>query len=102
MRAASENRWLCLEQSRDVQECLAPRGISPPVDEIRQEPARPLDPVEPFNREARCFDLSTQLLGLMEVGSREILQPVSGIPVLPLSHVTLNNSRENRIAQQVA
>src|SRR5215831_15544418 len=102
MRAAPDHRRLGFEHARNAEENLPPTLVVPTLHEVGQHPSGPFDPVQSFDDEPGFAHFPSQLLRPMEIGRGEVVQALSRILVTSIEEISVDDSSEILIAEEVA
>jgi len=102
MRAHGDNRRLRLEAARDIQHIVPQRRVGPSLVEVGQPLAEPLDAKHLDVAEPCALELRAQLLGAMEVGGGEVLDPAGVVAMLPGLEIAVADLDETRIGSRAA
>jgi hypothetical protein len=102
MSAYTTNGSFRFQGSRDPQQVFLAARVAPPLLKICEQPARPFNTNGLQYGEARGCYLCFQLLGAMELRSREVLQLASDVDVDTFSQIAVHNLCECWIAQEVS
>src|SRR5207247_5806150 len=101
MRANAEQGGLALQRPRDLQQIGSAAWIAHPLGDVREQPSRAFDGIDPRIPESRGTELCDGVAWLVEIRRREIVESFCRVAVLPLGEVTLHNRREARVLKQV-
>ena len=102
MRAHADNRRLGLEAARDIQQIVPQRRVGPSLVEVGQPLADPFDAEHVNVAEPDALELGTKLLGAMEVGGGEVLDPAGVVAMLPGLEIAVADLDETRIGSRAA
>ena len=102
MGARSDHRRFSLEHPRHPQQCFAPLRISHPLRNVRQNPPRTLHAVHAFQTQSGGVDFLPEIIGPMEVGGGEVIQPLGRIAMLAVLQIPPHNALEPGVVEEVA
>src|SRR6266516_7461105 len=101
MRANAEQGGLALQRPRDLQQIGSAARVAHPLGDVREQPSRAFDGIDPRIPESRGAELCDGVAWLVEIRRREIVESFCRVAMLPLGEVTLHNHPGSRDLQQV-
>ena len=101
VRTHAQERGFAFESSEDVQELVSTLRIPPAGLEVAHEPAGAFQS-DALDLKAGRLYFALQLLGSVEVGGGEVVEPTRQVAVLTVRQIARHDSGEIRIGQQLS